>query len=131
MQDVSTIEDKIIAGSLDALAANPNGIIIGEGLANKFRLGMGSTLNVAARRTATCAAMKIVGIFRTGNAGYDEGQTFALLKRAQALLEPAESRQPLIVQLDDPYARARRRGADRATPSATSRCRGRRRPRTC
>ena len=36
MKGVSTIEDKMTQGSLDALAANPNGLIIGEGLAKKF-----------------------------------------------------------------------------------------------
>ena len=31
MKHVSTIEEKIVAGSLDALTANPNGIIVGQG----------------------------------------------------------------------------------------------------
>ena len=47
-QGVSTIDEKIIDGSLDALAANPNGIVIGKGLADKFNLDVGSTLGVAA-----------------------------------------------------------------------------------
>jgi lipoprotein-releasing system permease protein len=38
MKGVSTIEEKLIHGSLDTLAANPNGIIIGAGLAKKFGL---------------------------------------------------------------------------------------------
>jgi lipoprotein-releasing system permease protein len=47
MKQVSTIEEKLIDGSLDTLAANSNGIIIGVGLAKKFGLSMGSVLNVA------------------------------------------------------------------------------------
>ncbi|MEZ5600842.1 MAG: hypothetical protein R3F36_07550 [Candidatus Competibacteraceae bacterium] len=42
MKGVSTIEEKLTQGSLEALAANPNGIVIGEGLAKKFGLSMGS-----------------------------------------------------------------------------------------
>ena len=41
IKGVSTIDEKIIDGSLDALAANPNGIVIGKGLADKFNLERG------------------------------------------------------------------------------------------
>jgi lipoprotein-releasing system permease protein len=102
MHDVSTIEDKIIAGSLDALAANPNGILVGVDLADKFRLGMGRNLNVATAE-GSVRTMKIVGIFRTGNAAYDEGQTYALLKRVQTLLNRSNRVNRLVVRLDDPY----------------------------
>ena len=46
----------------------------------------------------------MVGIFRTGNAGYDENQTFALLKRVQGLLDRPSRVNRFILQLDDPYA---------------------------
>jgi len=48
--------------------------------------------------------LKVVGIFRTGNASYDENQTFALLKRVQGLLDRADRVNRFIIQLDDPYA---------------------------
>ena len=102
MKQVSTIEEKLIDGSLDALAANSNGIIIGVGLAKKFGLSMGSVLNVASA-TGEVRALKIVGIFRTGNAGYDETQTFVSLKRAQSLLDRPNRINRFIIQLDDPY----------------------------
>ena len=41
MKTVSTIQEKMVEGSLDALAANPNGIVIGKGLAQKFNLELG------------------------------------------------------------------------------------------
>lgn len=103
MKQVSTIEEKLIDGSLDALAANSNGIIIGVGLAEKFKLGMGSVLSVTSA-TGEVRALKIVGIFRTGNAGYDESQTFVSLKRAQSLLDRSNRINRFIIQLDDPYA---------------------------
>lgn len=102
MKDVSTIEDDIVAGSLDELAANPNGIAIGQALAERFDLELGDNLNVSTP-DGTVRIMKIVGIFRTGNAAYDEGQTFTLLKRAQLLLNRPNRVNRLIIQLEDPY----------------------------
>jgi lipoprotein-releasing system permease protein len=47
--------------------------------------------------------MKVVGIFRTGIASYDETQTFVLLKRAQVMLNRPNRVNRFIIQLDDPY----------------------------
>ncbi len=103
MKQVSTIEKKLIDGSLEALAANTNGIIIGVGLAKKFGLSMGSMINVTAA-TGETRALKVVGIFRTGNASYDETQTFVSLKRAQSLLDRSNRINRFIIQLDNPYS---------------------------
>ena len=103
MATVSTIQEKMIAGSLEALDANPNGIVIGTGLAQKFNLGLGRNLTVVAA-SGTSRAMKVVGIFRTGNASYDETQTFTLLKRAQVMFDRSNRVNRLLIQLDDAYA---------------------------
>lgn len=103
MKHVTTIEEKMLEGSLDALAADPNGIVIGRGLADKFSLRLGSTLVVLAA-DGTSRSLRVVGIFRTGNAAYDEAQAFVLLKRAQALLGRENRVNRLIIQLADPYA---------------------------
>jgi lipoprotein-releasing system permease protein len=103
MKEVTTIEQKMIAGSLDALAANPNGVIVGKGLIDKFSLHLGSTVGVLAG-DGQSRPLRVVGIFRTGNAGYDEGQAYVLLKRAQSLLGRENRVNRVIVQLDDPYA---------------------------
>lgn len=100
MKKVSTIEEKLVEGSLDELAINPNGIIIGKGLATKFNLRLGSTVSVVAP-SGSNRPMKVVGIFRTGNAGYDETQTYALLKRAQALLDRPNRINRFVIQLAD------------------------------
>jgi lipoprotein-releasing system permease protein len=102
MRQVSTIEDKIVAGSLDALNANPNGIIVGQGLIDKFKLAMGRNLTIATA-DGVVRVMKIVGIFRTGNAAYDEGQTYALLKRVQTLLNRPNRINRFVIKLTDPY----------------------------
>ena len=48
--------------------------------------------------------MKVVGLFRTGNAAYDETQTFTLLKRAQVMFERPNRVNRFLIQLDDAYA---------------------------
>ena len=115
MKQVTTIEEKMLVGSLDALAANPNGIIVGQGLVDKFSLHAGSSLNVIAA-DGSSRPLRVVGIFRTGNAAYDEGQAFVLLKRAQALLGREDRVNRMIIQLDDPY---RARGVAQTIEAAT------------
>jgi lipoprotein-releasing system permease protein len=61
MKTVSTLEEKIVEGSIDALAANPNGIVIGVGLARKFNLTLGRNVNVVAANGVS-RPMKVVGI---------------------------------------------------------------------
>ena len=106
MKHVSTIEEKMTEGSLDALAADPNGVVIGRGLVDKFSLRLGGTLNVLAA-DGSSRPLRVVGIFRTGNSAYDEGQAFVLLKRAQALLGRENRVNRIIIQLTDPYAAQR------------------------
>jgi lipoprotein-releasing system permease protein len=103
MKHVSTIEEKMVAGSLDALAANPNGVIVGQGLIDKFSLHLGSTVSVIAD-DGVSRPLRVVGIFRTGNAAYDEGQAYVLLKRAQSLLGRENRINRVIIQLNDAYA---------------------------
>src|SRR5208337_2123020 len=101
MKNVSTIEEHFIAGSLDSLATNPDGIVLGSGLVEKFRVGMGKNVTVTSP-VGVVRTMKIVGLFRTGNAAYDEGQAFVLPKRSQNLLNRPNIANRLILQLDDP-----------------------------
>jgi len=103
MRRVSTIEEKIVAGSLEALDANPNGIVVGVALVNKFRLAMGRNVTVATS-DGVVRSMKIVGIFRTGNSAVDETQTYASLKRVQSLLDRPNRINRFVLQLDDPYS---------------------------
>jgi lipoprotein-releasing system permease protein len=106
MKHVTTIEEKMQDGSLDALAADPNGVVIGRGLADKFALHPGSKLMVLAS-DGTSRSLRVVGIFRTGNATYDEAQAFVLLKRAQSLMGRENRVNRLIIQLADPYTAQR------------------------
>lgn len=103
MTNVSTIENDITAGSLRDLEADPNGIIIGSGLARKLSLGMGDTVSVVSP-VGNVRVMRIVGLFHTGISSVDETQTFAHIKRVQALMNRPNVANSIIAKLDDPYA---------------------------
>jgi lipoprotein-releasing system permease protein len=101
MKGVSTIEEDITAGSLDAVEQDPNGIIIGDGLAKKLSLAMNDIVSVVAPG-GNVRAMRIVGLFRTGNESYDTRQTFAYINRVQALLNRPNTANSFVIRLDDP-----------------------------
>ncbi len=102
MKGVSSITEDIIAGSLEEIDRDHNGIIIGAGLAKKLSLSLGDTVSVVASQ-GNVRPMRIVGLFRTGNVRYDEGQTFAQIKRVQALMNRPNVANSIILRLDDAY----------------------------
>jgi lipoprotein-releasing system permease protein len=103
MKNVSQIDDDIVAGSLEAIDVNPSGIIIGRALAKKLSLSMGDTVSVVSP-AGNLRAMKIVALFETGNAGYDESQTFAQLTRVQALMNRPNVANLIVVKMDDAFS---------------------------
>ncbi|HWA88743.1 MAG TPA: ABC transporter permease [Rhizomicrobium sp.] len=100
---VSTIGKYMTAGRILDLAANPDGIVIGDQLAKDLSLQMGENLTVSAT-TGQTRTFKIVGLFHTGRANVDDGQAFVALKRVQALLGRANRVNSIIVKLSDPGA---------------------------
>jgi lipoprotein-releasing system permease protein len=101
MASVSDIAEKIVEGSLDALAADANGIVVGRALAKKLYLRPRDTVSVSSP-TGQVRSMKIVGLFETGTSQIDEGQAYVQLKRAQVLLERPDRANRLVLKLDDP-----------------------------
>lgn len=98
---VTTIAEYMTEGRIEDLNVNPGGIIIGAELARKMSLKKGRNVTLAAPN-GQVRSFKIIGIFRTGRAGYDETQAFVTLKRAQALLDRANRANNIIIKLDDP-----------------------------
>lgn len=97
---VSTIANYMIAGSVENLIADPDGILIGAQMARKFSLDLGDTLNVTSPN-GTVRVFKIVGIFKTGRGSYDERQGFADFRRVQVLLNRPNRANNIIIKLDD------------------------------
>jgi len=101
VNDVTTIQNYMAAGSVDALIANPDGIVLGDALVHKLSLALGENVTVTAP-TGEVHTFKILGLFHTGRADYDNTQTFADLKRVQALLKRLNRANTIILKLDDP-----------------------------
>jgi lipoprotein-releasing system permease protein len=98
--DVTTIRNYMIAGNIDDLVANPEGIILGDGLVDKLSLRLGENVTVTAP-SGGVHTFKILGVFHTGRATYDETQVFSDLKRVQALLGRLNRANAIIIKLDD------------------------------
>lgn len=103
VNDVSTIQDHMQQGSVEELIVNPDGLIIGSEMARKLALDLGDNITVAAT-TGQVRTFKILGIFHTGRADYDEKQTFASIKRVQALLNRPNRANNIIIKLPDPQS---------------------------
>ncbi len=99
---VSTISQYMKQGSIRNLETNPDGIVLGSELVRKMTLRMNENVTVAAT-TGQLHTFKIVGIFHTGRANYDEGQAFTSLKRVQSLLDRPNRVNSIVVRLADPY----------------------------
>ncbi len=101
VSDVTTIQNYMVAGSLDEMIANPDGIVVGDGLIRKLSLSLGENVTLTSP-TGEVRTFKILGIFHTGRATYDDTQAFADLKRVQALLKRPDRANTVIIKLDDP-----------------------------
>jgi lipoprotein-releasing system permease protein len=81
---VSNVERDLAAGTLDDLYTSANGVILGDGLADKLGAGLGDTFTVSAPGGAAMK-MTVVGIFHSGVVAFDSGEAYALLKKVQVL----------------------------------------------
>ncbi len=76
----------MVAGSINDLPGNLNGIIIGSGIASKLSLGLNDNLVVSSSLGIT-KTMKIVGIFKTGSSTSDNQRSFVNIATAQQFLK--------------------------------------------
>ena len=81
---VTDIVHDMVEGSFDALASDPNGLLIGRQLADKMGVALGDSV-VAAATTGAQANLKIVGIFRTGIDTEDQYWGILPLARQQSM----------------------------------------------
>lgn len=100
---VSTIGSYMIDGRVQDLEANLDGIIIGAELARILSLERGESITISAT-TGQSHSFKIVGIFRTGRASFDESEVFLNFKRVQSLLNRVNRANRIIIKLDDAYS---------------------------
>ncbi len=79
-------EKKMVAGSLDALATNPNGILIGSGIAENLSLALGDNLNVSTSYGVN-KVLRVVGIFEFGSRAIDDSRSYVNVNTAQQLIK--------------------------------------------
>lgn len=97
---VTKLERDLVAGSLEALYTAANGIIIGEGLAQKAGVAMDDMVSVVSPE-GVVLRMKVVGIFRSGITLLDNFDTYTLLKKAQVLQNRPNVINRIRMRLDD------------------------------
>ena len=98
---VSKLAENMRQGSLESLYSASNALILGDRLAEKLGARVGATLTVVAP-TGTRIAGNVVGIFRFGARGVDEGTAYTLLKTAQVLESQIGLVNEIRVRVDDP-----------------------------
>jgi lipoprotein-releasing system permease protein len=97
--DASNLQKDMVNGSLQALAAVPDGVILGATLAKKMQAEMGDTLSVAARGGKT--TLRVIGIFKTGLEQLDERQVYVNLTKQQSMQARARIINEIRIKLDD------------------------------
>lgn len=96
----STIAEDMRAGSFLDLAANLNGLIIGDGVADKLGASLGDTLAVSSSSGAV-RRLKVIGLYHTGVTQADDATGYTVLKTAQVLFSRPNAINRLSIRLDD------------------------------
>jgi lipoprotein-releasing system permease protein len=80
----------MVAGSIEALQGNLNGIIIGSGIAEKLNLGIDENITITSS-FGVVKVMKIVGIFTTGSNLNDLQKSYVNISTAQQFIKEGPS----------------------------------------
>lgn len=80
----------MVAGNVADLQTNPNGVIIGSGVAEKLSLGLGDNISMSSSYGVS-KVLRIVGIFEFGNRQQDETRSYVNLNTAQQFLQEGPS----------------------------------------
>ena len=84
------IKSFMAEGNFDLLKSNPNGIIIGSGIAEKMNAKIGDNINLTSSKSVN-KTYKVVGIFKTNNSITDKSKSYINLSASQQLLKEGNS----------------------------------------
>lgn len=84
------IKSFMAEGNFDLLKSNPNGIIIGSGIAEKMNAKIGDNINLTSSKSVI-KTYKVVGIFKTNNSKVDKSNSYVNLASSQQLLKEGAS----------------------------------------
>jgi lipoprotein-releasing system permease protein len=100
---VSKLPSQMREGQISDLLRAPNGIIIGQALAEKLAVKTGDSVSLIGGQ-GTQVNSAIVGIFRSGLKRVDEGQIYALIGTAQVMMGQSGIINELRLRLNDPVS---------------------------
>jgi len=80
----------MVEGNFSHLKTNPNGILIGSGIAKKMNLTINDNINLTSSKNIN-KNFKVVGIFKTNNSTIDKTKCYVNLAAAQQLLMESSS----------------------------------------
>ncbi len=101
---VTTIGEKLTAGSFSRLRTTANGIIIGRGVSEVLGARLDDSI-VLSSETGGRQIARVVGIFDTGVTPVDYSRGYLLLNNAQTLLDKRNVINEIVIRTDD-YTRA-------------------------
>lgn len=76
----------LVAGEIESLQGNLNGIVIGKGIADKLSLGLNDNITVSSSYGVS-KVLRIVGIFATGSSMTDDSRSYVNISTAQQFLK--------------------------------------------
>ena len=81
-----SITSSMVEGKFETLKSDPNGIVIGIGIAEKMNLALGDNINLTSQKGVT-KNLRVAGIFRSFNSTADDTKSYVNLYAAQQLLK--------------------------------------------
>lgn len=81
---IARLAENIREGKLEALGSNPNGVVIGRGLARKLNVVLGDEFRFITPSGAI-QSLRVIAIFQSGVANVDDKQAYINLSLAQSL----------------------------------------------
>jgi lipoprotein-releasing system permease protein len=84
------IKSFMVEGKFDLLKSNPNGIIVGSGIAEKMNVAVSDNINLTSSKGIN-RTFQIVGIFKTNNSITDKTKSYINLSASQQLLKQGNS----------------------------------------
>lgn len=79
------IKSTMVDGDFDMLSSNPNGIIVGSGIATKVNLAINDKINLTSSKGIN-RTFNVVGVFQSNNSKIDETKAYINLAASQQLL---------------------------------------------
>ncbi|WP_295337530.1 ABC transporter permease [Flavobacterium sp.] len=84
------IKSFMVEGNFEMLKSNPNGIVIGSGIAAKMNLAVNDNLSLTSSKGVN-RTFKVIGIFKTNNSNTDKTKSYINISASQQLLKEGTS----------------------------------------